>query len=125
MPGFFGLWHYQAIIILMMMGFYTVIARDNLVKKMMGLSIFQVAAIMLYLTMGKVKGGTAPIIPEGGVEGVIFTNPIPSVLMLTSIVVGLATLSLGLSFVVRIQGAYGTVEEDELNVLDLQDSTGG
>ena len=117
-----GLWHYQVVIILMMIGLYVVIARDNLVKKMMGLSIFQVSVIMLYLTMGKVDGGTAPIIPKGGVEGVVFTNPIPSVLMLTAIVVGVATLSLGLSLVVRVYEAYGTVEEDELIQLDIQEA---
>ena len=122
MGHLFGLWHYQVVIILMMIGLYVVIARDNLVKKMMGLGIFQVAVIMLYVTMGKVDGGTPPIIPASGAAGVVFSNPLPHVLMLTAIVVGVATLALGLSLVIRIHEAYGTVEEDELNAIDLKDA---
>jgi multicomponent Na+:H+ antiporter subunit C len=108
-----GLWNYWVVILLMMIGLYIVIARDNLVKKMMGLSIFQVGVIMFYVSIGKVDGGTAPIIPEGG-EEVLYSNPLPHVLMLTAIVVGVATLALGLSIVVRIHEAYGTSEEDEI-----------
>ena len=85
-----GLWNYWVIIVLMMIGLYIVIARDNLIKKMMGLGIFQVSIIMFYVSMGKVRGGTAPIIPEGGGE-VVYSNPLPHVLMLTAIVVGIAT----------------------------------
>jgi multicomponent Na+:H+ antiporter subunit C len=80
---------------------------------MMGLSIFQVSIIMFYVSMGKVRGGTAPIIPESGGD-VVYSNPLPHVLMLTAIVVGIATLALGLALVVRIYEAYGTVEEDEI-----------
>ena len=112
-----GLWNYWAVIVLMMIGLYIVIARDNLVKKMMGLSIFQVSVIMFYVSMGKVSGGTAPIIPEGGGE-VVYSNPLPHVLMLTAIVVGVATLALGLAIVVRIHEAYGSVEEDEIIRMD-------
>jgi multicomponent Na+:H+ antiporter subunit C len=108
-----GLWNYWAVIILMMIGLYIVIARDNLVKKMMGLNIFQVAAIMFYVSMGKVEGGTAPIIPTGA-KDVLYSNPLPHVLMLTAIVVGVATTALGLALVVRIYEDYGTVEEDEI-----------
>jgi len=112
-----GLWNYWAVIVLMMIGLYIVIARDNLVKKLMGLSIFQVGAIMFYVSMGKVAGGTAPIIPEGGGD-VIYSNPLPHVLMLTAIVVGVATLALGLAIVVRVYEAYGTAEEDEIVAMD-------
>ena len=112
-----GLWNYWAVIVLMMIGLYIVIARDNLVKKMMGLSIFQVSVILFYVSMGKVSGGTAPIIPEGGGE-VVYSNPLPHVLMLTAIVVGVATLALGLAIVVRIHEAYGSVEEDEIIRMD-------
>lgn len=112
-----GLWNYWVVIVLMMIGLYIVIARDNLVKKMMGLSIFQVSIIMFYVSMGKVRGGTAPIIPESGGD-VVYSNPLPHVLMLTAIVVGIATLALGLALVVRIYKAYGTVEEDEIGELD-------
>jgi multicomponent Na+:H+ antiporter subunit C len=108
-----GLFNYWAVIVLMMVGFYTLIARSNLVKKLIGLNIFQTSVIMLYISIGKVTGGTAPILVEGG-EHVVYSNPIPHVLMLTAIVVGVATLALGLSLVVRINEAFGTIEEDEI-----------
>ncbi|MDA0311948.1 MAG: cation:proton antiporter subunit C [Gemmatimonadetes bacterium] len=108
-----GLFNYWAVILLMMVGFYTLIARGNLVKKLIGLNIFQTSVIMLYVSMGKVAGGTAPILVEGA-EHVVYSNPIPHVLMLTAIVVGVATTALGLSLVVRINEAFGTVEDDEL-----------
>jgi len=118
-----GLWNYWAVIVLMMIGLYIVIARDNLVKKMMGLTIFQVSAIMLYVSMGKVEGGTAPILPTDPSESdVVYSNPLPHVLMLTAIVVGVATTALGLAIVVRIYKAYGTVEEDEIGAVDRQES---
>ncbi len=107
-----GLWMYWAIIALMMVGLYVVIARDNLVKKVMGLNIFQSSAILFFVAMAKVSGGTAPILTGG--EGTAYSNPLPHVLMLTAIVVGVATTALALALTVRIQEAYGTVEEDEL-----------
>ncbi len=117
-----GLWNYWMVIILMMVGLYTVIARGHLVKKLMGLSIFQVSAIMFYVSMAKVRSGTAPILTQGAPgEEVLYSNPLPHVLMLTAIVVGVATLSLGLALVVRIQEAYGTVEEDEIVLLSDDD----
>lgn len=112
-----GLWNYWVVILLMMVGLYIVMVRDNLVKKMMGLSIFQVSVIMFYVSMGKVSGGTAPIAPESGAE-TVYSNPLPHVLMLTAIVVGVATLALGLALIVRIHGAYGTVEETEIAETD-------
>ena len=108
-----GLFNYWAVIVLMMVGFYTLIARSNLVKKVIGLNIFQTSVIMLYISMGKITGGTAPILVESG-EPVVYSNPIPHVLMLTAIVVGVATTALGLSLVVRISEAFGTIEEDEI-----------
>jgi multicomponent Na+:H+ antiporter subunit C len=97
----------------MMVGFYTLIARGNLVKKIIGLNIFQTSVFILYITMGKITGGTAPIFVEGG-ENVIYSNPIPHVLILTAIVVGVATSAVGLSLVIRIKEAFGTIEEDEI-----------
>jgi multicomponent Na+:H+ antiporter subunit C len=96
-----------------MVGFYTLIARGNLVKKIIGLNIFQTSVFILYITMGKITGGTAPIFVEGG-EDVIYSNPIPHVLILTAIVVGVATSAVGLSLVIRIKEAFGTIEEDEI-----------
>ena len=111
-----GLFNYWACIVLMMIGLYTVIARPNLIKKLIGLSIFQVSVFLLYISMGKVSGGTAPILGEG-ID--TYSNPLPHVLILTAIVVGIATLSLGLALVVRIGEAYHTIEEDEIIEQDL------
>lgn len=110
-----GHWHYWVIIAVMMTGLHILISRRNYVKKMMGLSIFQVAVIMLYVSMGKISGGTAPIyVLDGGApaEGVVYASPLPHVLMLTAIVVGVATMALGLALVIRIKESYGTVEDD-------------
>jgi multicomponent Na+:H+ antiporter subunit C len=106
-----GLFNYWIVVVLMMIGFYVVIAQGNLVKKIFGLNIFQVGVFVFYISMGKVDGGTAPILEEGFK---VYTNPIPSVLILTAIVVGIATMALGLALVVRIREAYGTIEEDEI-----------
>ena len=111
----FGLYNYWIVIFLMMSGFYVVIARGNLVKKIVGLNIFQASVFVFYISMGKVAGGTAPIIAEG-VE--TYSNPLPHVLILTAIVVGVATTALGLSLVVRINEEYGTVEEEDLGKMD-------
>jgi multicomponent Na+:H+ antiporter subunit C len=111
-----GLYNYWAVVVLMMVGFYTLIARGNLVKKLIGLSIFQTSVGILYISMGKILGGTAPILMEG--EHVVYSNPIPHVLILTAIVVGVATAALGLALVVRIHEAYGTVEEDDIHRQD-------
>lgn len=159
----FGLYNYWIVIFLMMTGFYIVIARENLVKTVIGLNIFQTSVFLLYITMGKVKGGTAPILSievadkmshghhdehadehahgaeevahdaadaaHGAVdhaheavshmiEGGPYSNPIPSVLMLTAIVVGIATTALALALIVRIREEYGTIEEDEILEID-------
>jgi len=110
-----GLYNYWVVVILMMTGFYTLITRGNLIKKLIGLTVFQVSVFMLYITMGKVDGGTAPILTEG-VE--VYSNPLPHVLILTAIVVGVATLAVGLALVIRIHEAYGTVEDDEIQRLN-------
>ncbi|MGH6953538.1 MAG: cation:proton antiporter subunit C, partial [Alphaproteobacteria bacterium] len=103
-----GLFNYWIVVVLMMAGLYVVIARGNLVKKIVGLNVFQASVFVLYITMGKVSGGTAPIIAQGYE---LYSNPLPSVLILTAIVVSVATTALGLAIVVRIREAYGTVEE--------------
>ena len=112
---FLGLLNYWIVVVLMMTGFYIVIAHNNLVKKIVGLNIFQVSVFVFYITMAKVKGGTAPILAEG-IE--IYSNPLPHVLILTAIVVGVATTALGLALVVRIHDAYGTIEDDEIEALE-------
>lgn len=110
-------YNYWIVVALMMIGFYTMISRGNLVKKLIGLSVFQTSVMIMYVSFGKILGGTAPILLYGR-EDAVYSNPIPHVLMLTAIVVGVATLSVGLALVVRIKEAYGTVEEDEIHVQD-------
>ena len=117
MEQFPGLVPYWAIIVLMMMGLYIVIAHGNLIKKIVGLNVFQVSVFLLYITMAKVEGGTAPILAEG-VK--LYSNPLPHVLILTAIVVGVATTALGLALVVRIHNAYGTIEDEEIDKLEDQ-----
>ena len=109
-----GLFNYWVVIFLMMVGFYTLIARGNLVKKLIGLNIFQTSVFIFYISLGKILGGTAPILIEGHPEDVLYSNPLPHVLILTAIVVGVATTAVGLALVVRIKEAYGTIEEDEI-----------
>ena len=110
-----GHYSYWITVLLMVAGLYIVIARGNLVKKLIGLSIFQTSVYLLYIAPGKLIGGTAPIIAEGFTR---YSNPLPHVLILTAIVVGIATLALGLALVVRIREAYGSIEEDEILAAD-------
>ncbi len=168
---FLGLYNYWIVIFLMMTGFYIVIARKNMIKTIIGLNIFQTSVFLLYITMGKVRGGTAPIISpdkvadyqrayghhgsahadghaaeqadaahaaadsishtgeqageHAGLAGAvidetIYSNPLPSVLMLTAIVVGIATTALALALIVRIHEEYGTIEEDEILLLERE-----
>lgn len=114
-----GLFNYWMVVVLMMAGLYTVVARGNLVKKLVGLNVFQIAVFVLYISMGKVDGGTAPILDP---RITVYSNPLPHVLILTAIVVGVATTALGLALVVRIRDAYGTIEDDEISVAEEQES---
>ena len=111
----FGLYNYWIVIFLMMTGFYVVISSGNLVKKIVGLSLFQASVFILYISLGKIAGGAAPILREGIS---LYSNPLPHVLILTAIVVGVSTTALGLALVVRIKEAYDTVEEDEIHQQD-------
>ena len=113
-----GLYNYWIVVVLMMIGFYIVIAHGNLIKKMVGLTIFQTSVFIFYISMAKVDGGTAPILAEGIKQ---YSNPLPHVLILTAIVVGIATTALGLALAVRIKEAYGSVEEEEIQKKDNLD----
>ncbi|MEQ8664562.1 MAG: cation:proton antiporter subunit C [Rhodospirillales bacterium] len=106
-----GLYNYWVVIVLMMIGFYIVIAQENLIKKIVGLNVFQVSVFLLYISMANVEGGTAPILND---DYTLYSNPLPHVLILTAIVVGVATTALGLALVVRIRNAYDTIEDDEI-----------
>jgi len=111
------LYNYWVFIFLMMVGFYILISRRNLVKKILGLNIFQTSVFIFYISMGKITGGTAPILIEGA-EDVVYSNPLPHVLILTAIVVGVSTTAVALALVVRIKEAYGTIEGDEVSAMD-------
>jgi multicomponent Na+:H+ antiporter subunit C len=111
-----GHYSYWITVFLMVAGLYVIVARGNLLKKLVGLAIFQTSVYLLYIAPGKLIGGTAPIIADGFTR---YSNPLPHVLILTAIVVGVATLALGLALVVRIREAYGSIEEDE--VLEQED----
>lgn len=108
---------YIVTVFLMIAGLFIVMARGNLIKKLIGLSVFQTSVYLLYVAPGKLVGGTAPILAA---QYSVYSNPLPHVLILTAIVVGVATLALGLALAVRIREAYGSIEEDEITELDNQ-----
>jgi multicomponent Na+:H+ antiporter subunit C len=114
-----GHFSYFITVFLMIAGLFIVIARGNLIKKLVGLSIFQTSVYLLYIAPGKLVGGTAPILSDAFT---VYSNPLPHVLILTAIVVGVATLALGLALVVRIREAYDSIEEDEILSMDAQPS---
>ena len=105
-------WNYFLVILLMMLGFYAVIARGNMVKKIVGLNIFQTSVFMLYISMGKIGGGTAPILT--GQPDTIYSNPLPHVLILTAIVVGVSITAVGYALIIRIYEVFGSIEDDEV-----------
>ena len=112
------LFSYWCFIILMMIGLYAAIARGNLVKKVIGLSVFQTGIFIFYISLGVVDGGTAPIFR--GREADVFANPLPHVLILTAIVVSVSTMAVALAIIVNIKQAYNTIESDELLELEQQ-----
>ncbi|WBQ09130.1 cation:proton antiporter subunit C [Hyphomonadaceae bacterium ML37] len=118
---------FAVILVLMMVGLYAVIATGNLVKRMVGLSIFQTSVFLLYIATAKVTGGAPAIfnysdLSAGTIpDDAVYANPLPHVLILTAIVVGVATLAMGLALVVRIREIYGTIEDDELSEIDHDD----
>lgn len=118
--------NYWVVIFLMMIGMYTVISRGHLLKKVIGLNIFQTSVFILYISIGYIEGGTVPIVAGqvvGNTGDVVFANPLPHVLILTAIVVGVSTTALALALIIRIRDAYGTLEENDILKLD-QDSDG-
>ena len=102
---------YWALFVLMMIGLYVVISHGNLLKKLIGLGVFQAGMFLFFISLGKVEGGSAPIVADGVKT---YSHPLPQVLILTAIVVGVATLAVGIALTVRLFEAYGTIEEDEI-----------
>ena len=113
-----GHYNYWIVIALMMIGLYAVLSSGNLVKKIIGLNIFQTAVFLLFISIGKVAGGTAPILAEGWSR---YSNPLPHVLILTAIVVGVATTAVGLALIVRVNQAYASLEDEDIRRADLRD----
>ena len=114
---------YWLFIILMLSGLFIVVSRGNLIKKIVGLNIFQTSVFMFYISVGKMAGGTAPILLDKSANNssVIYSNPLPHVLILTAIVVGIATTALGLALIIKIREEYDTVEEDDIQKMDQKD----
>jgi len=114
---------YWLFIVLMLSGLFIVVSRGNLIKKIVGLNIFQTSVFMFYISIGKMKGGTAPILLDNSANNsaVIYSNPLPHVLILTAIVVGIATTALGLALIIKIREEYDTVEEDDIQKMDQKD----
>ncbi|PWG65132.1 cation:proton antiporter subunit C [Sediminicurvatus halobius] len=121
MTTFLSFFNYWAVVVLMMIGYYCVIVRGNMVKKIIGLGIFQTSVFIMFISAGKIIGGSTPVLRDG-VE--LYSNPLPHVLILTAIVVGVATTAVGLALAVRIQEAYGTIEDDELSSEEEEDARG-
>lgn len=111
---------YWVLFAVMMIGLYVVISHGNLLKKLIGLSVFQVGVFLFFISLGKVDGGSAPIVSD---EVETYSHPLPQVLILTAIVVGVATLAVGLALAVRIFESYGTVEEEEVLERDSAEQT--
>lgn len=115
----YNFWLY---IILMMIGLYAMIAKNNLMKKLVGMNIFQTAIILFYVSIGYKHGGTLPIIQGGHgthdavIHAADYINPLPHVLMLTAIVVSVATFGVAMALCVKIYQRYQTLEEDELRI---------
>ena len=108
-------YNYWIYIVLMMIGLYAVVARNNLVKKVIGLGLFQTGIFLFYISMGKVEGGTAPVHSSAHE---IYSNPIPHALILTAIVVSVSTMAVALAIVVNIKREYGTIEADEIDAAE-------
>lgn len=100
-----------ATILLMVAGLYIVVAKSNMIKTLIGMALFQTSVYLLFLSPGKIIGATPPILDK---SYAVYSNPLPHVLILTAIVVGVATLAMGLALIVRINEAFGTVEEDDV-----------
>ncbi|NSM56718.1 cation:proton antiporter subunit C [Wolbachia endosymbiont of Atemnus politus] len=101
------LYNYTIIIMLMMLGLYITINDENLIKKMIGVSVFQASVLLFYISLGYIKNSLPPILVS---NFYLYSNPIPHVLMLTAIVVGIATFSVGLSIAVKIEEKCGTID---------------
>ena len=109
-----GHMNYWLFTVLMMTGLYIVVAKGNLIKKIVGLNLFQTAVFMFYISLGMREGATAPIFVENADASIVYANPLPHVLILTAIVVSVSTMAVALAIIVNIKREYQTIEADEL-----------
>lgn len=121
MTSIISQYNFIAVVLLMMVGLYAMIVKTNLVKKIIGMNIFQTAIILFYISAGAKKGGTIPILMHGhnghheaAVRAMDYINPLPHVLMLTAIVVSVATLGVALALAIKVYRQFETLEEDEI-----------
>ena len=125
MTELLGIYNYWIYVVLMMIGFYGVIAKKNLIKQAIALGLFQTGIFLFYISMAVVDGGTAPIwttIGDGSVKALgPYDNPLPHVLILTAIVVSVSVLAVALAIIINIKRAYGTIEYDEIQRLEGDD----
>lgn len=118
-------YHYAIYIALMVVGLYAVLAKGNLVKKVIGLNVLQTAVFLFYIAIGRIDGGTVPVYWDEKPAGTPYENPVPHVLMLTAIVVGVSITAVALALIVRMKAAYGTIDEGEILALDEEDARRG
>jgi multicomponent Na+:H+ antiporter subunit C len=118
LPEIIAKYNYWIYVVLMMIGFYAMIGKNNLVKKLLGMNIFQTAIILMFISSGVKKGGLIPVLDkqalEHGVNSALINNPVPHVLMLTAIVVSVSVTGVALALMQRIYRRYGTLEENEI-----------
>lgn len=112
-------YNYWAAIVLLFIGLYGMIVRNNLMKKIIGMVIFQTAILLFFVSIGVKRGGTVPILmfsedKQPLLDATAYANPLPHVLILTAIVVGVAVLGVALALLQKIQRVHGTIEEDEI-----------
>lgn len=105
---------------LMAIGLYIVIASPNLVKKVIGMNLFQTAIFLLFISAAYVAGGDVPVVSSAPGETTV-ANPLPHVIVLTAIVVGVAMTAIALALIVRIYSSYGTFREDALQEVRTDD----
>jgi len=117
-----GKYNYWMYILLMMIGFYAMIGKRNLVKKVVGMNIFQTSIILFFVSTAAKRGGTIPIVEHSshGVQAFQYVNPLPHVLMLTAIVVMVSTFGVAMALILMIYRRYNTLEEDEILELRKQ-----
>jgi len=115
-------YNYWISVVIMLIGLYAIIVKTNLVKKVIGLTIFQTGIFLFFISLGDIIPGTTYIALDGLKDGITYINPLPTVLILTAIVVSVSVLAYSLSLIIKIYKEFGTIEEDEITeILERED----